>query len=98
MSAFEICSGLFDKHKLQMLAKHRPSFLQLLYLLTFYLQVLLYDVRSDKPLLVKDHQYELPIKKILFHDPMDLVLSIDTKILKLWDRNTVSCLLHIIKS
>lgn len=50
--------------------------------------VLLYDVRSDKPLLVKDHQYELPIKKIIFHDPMDLVLSIDTKILKLWDRNT----------
>ena len=53
-------------------------------------QVLLYDVRSDKPLLVKDHQYELPIKKIIFHDAMDLVLSIDTKILKLWDRNTVS--------
>lgn len=50
--------------------------------------VLLYDLRSDKPLLVKDHQYELPIKKIIFHDPMDLVLSIDTKILKLWDRNT----------
>lgn len=50
--------------------------------------VLLYDIRSDKPLLVKDHQYELPIKKILFHDTQDLVLSMDTKILKLWDRNT----------
>ena len=52
-------------------------------------QVLLYDIRSDKPLLVKDHQFELPIKKIMFHDHQDLVLSMDSKILKLWDRNTV---------
>ncbi|XP_053394245.1 nucleolar protein 10-like [Mercenaria mercenaria] len=50
--------------------------------------VLLYDIRSDKPLIVKDHQYELPIKKIMFHDHLDLVMSMDTKILKLWDRNT----------
>ncbi|OWF53780.1 nucleolar protein 10-like [Mizuhopecten yessoensis] len=50
--------------------------------------VLLYDMRSDKPLLVKDHQYELPIKSIEFQDSMDLVLSMDTKILKLWNRET----------
>ncbi|WAR24779.1 NOL10-like protein, partial [Mya arenaria] len=31
--------------------------------------------------------YELPIKRIMFHDAMDLVLSMDSKILKLWDRN-----------
>ncbi|XP_052774034.1 nucleolar protein 10-like [Mya arenaria] len=49
--------------------------------------VLLYDIRSDRPILVKDHQYELPIKRIMFHDAMDLVLSMDSKILKLWDRN-----------
>lgn len=50
--------------------------------------VLLYDIRSNKPLVVKDHQYDLPIKKIMFHDHLDLVLSMDTKILKLWERET----------
>ncbi|KAK3596946.1 hypothetical protein CHS0354_002513 [Potamilus streckersoni] len=49
--------------------------------------VLLYDLRSDKPLLVKDHKYEMPIKRIVFHDSQDLVLSIDSKILKIWNRN-----------
>lgn len=49
--------------------------------------VLLYDLRSDKPLLIKDHQYELPIKSIEFHDTLDLVMSMDSKILKLWNRN-----------
>ena len=29
-------------------------------------QVLLYDIRSNKPLLTKDHMYGLPIKKVLF--------------------------------
>ncbi|KAK6188249.1 hypothetical protein SNE40_004471 [Patella caerulea] len=50
--------------------------------------VLLYDMRSNKPLLIKDHQYELPIKNIEFHNQLDLVLSMDTKILKLWHRDT----------
>ena len=50
--------------------------------------ILLYDVRSDKPLLVKDHNYELPIKAIQFQDSLDLVLSMDSKILKLWNRET----------
>ncbi|XP_052101619.1 nucleolar protein 10-like [Mytilus californianus] len=49
--------------------------------------VLLYDLRSDKPVLIKDHQYELPIKSIEFHDSLDLVMSMDSKILKLWNRN-----------
>ncbi|VDI21869.1 ribosome biogenesis protein ENP2 [Mytilus galloprovincialis] len=49
--------------------------------------VLLYDLRSDKPFLIKDHQYELPIKSIEFHDSLDLVMSMDSKILKLWNRN-----------
>ena len=56
----------------------------------FVFQVLLYDLRSDKPLLIKDHQYELPIKSIEFHDTLDLVMSMDSKILKLWNRNDVS--------
>ncbi|XP_062591859.1 nucleolar protein 10-like [Saccostrea cucullata] len=50
--------------------------------------ILLYDIRSSKPLLVKDHQYELPIKSIEFQKSLNLVLSMDTKILKLWDRET----------
>lgn len=50
--------------------------------------ILLYDLRSDKPLLVKDHQYELPIKCIEFQDSLDLVLSMDKKIVKLWNRET----------
>ena len=52
-------------------------------------QVLLYDLRSDKPLLMKDHQYGLPIKCIDFHDSQGLVLSTDSKICKIWERNNV---------
>ncbi len=51
-------------------------------------QVILYDVRSDKPLLVKDHNYALPIKALRFHDAANLVLSMDSRILKIWDRET----------
>lgn len=50
--------------------------------------VLLYDLRSTKPLLVKDHQYGLPINSIAFQDKLDIVLSADSKILKIWDRET----------
>lgn len=57
-------------------------------------QILLYDLRAMKPFNVKDHNYELPIKSIEFQDSQDLVLSMDSKILKLWNRNTVSCLLN----
>jgi len=50
--------------------------------------VLLYDLRALKPFQVKDHNYELPIKSLEFQDSQGLVLSMDSKILKLWDRNT----------
>lgn len=49
-------------------------------------QILLFDIRSDKPLLVKDHLYGLPVKKIAFHSDADVVMSMDSKVLKLWDR------------
>uniref|UniRef100_A0A8C2XIW9 Nucleolar protein 10 n=1 Tax=Cyclopterus lumpus TaxID=8103 RepID=A0A8C2XIW9_CYCLU len=52
-------------------------------------QVLLYDLRSSRPLLVKDHFYSLPIKSINFHDQLDLVVSADSKIIKLWNKDTV---------
>ncbi|VDM61249.1 unnamed protein product [Angiostrongylus costaricensis] len=43
--------------------------------------VMLYDIRSRKPLMVKDHFNGLPIKRIDF----DLVLSMDSRILKIWN-------------
>ncbi|KAK2155613.1 hypothetical protein NP493_2061g00051 [Ridgeia piscesae] len=51
-------------------------------------QILMYDIRSNKPLLLKDHMYGLPIRNIAFHKGQDLVLSCDTRILKLWERET----------
>lgn len=48
-------------------------------------QVLLFDIRSDKPLLVKDHLYGLPVRKVAFHADANVVMSIDSKVLKLWD-------------
>ena len=55
----------------------------------FFLQILLYDIRSDKPLLIKDHQYGLPINGLSFQDDTNMVLSTDSKILKIWNRETV---------
>uniref|UniRef100_A0A8C4NT76 Nucleolar protein 10 n=1 Tax=Dicentrarchus labrax TaxID=13489 RepID=A0A8C4NT76_DICLA len=51
-------------------------------------QVLLYDLRSSQPLLVKDHFYNLPIKSLNFHDQLDLVVSADSKIIKIWNKDT----------
>uniref|UniRef100_A0A3Q1I510 Nucleolar protein 10 n=1 Tax=Anabas testudineus TaxID=64144 RepID=A0A3Q1I510_ANATE len=50
-------------------------------------QVLLYDLRSSQPLLVKDHLYNLPIKSISFHNQLDLVVSADSKIIKMWNKD-----------
>lgn len=52
--------------------------------------VLLYDIRSSKPLLVKDHMNETPIKSIEFHKQMDYVYSMDASVVKIWNKNTVS--------
>jgi len=53
-------------------------------------QVLLYDLRSNKPLRVKDHMYGLPIKKLDFHKEHgnDVVLSMDAQTVKIWDRES----------
>ena len=47
-------------------------------------QILLFDLRSTKPLVVKDHFYGLPIKKAVFIPQLDLMASLDEKICKLW--------------
>ncbi|XP_076236423.1 nucleolar protein 10-like isoform X2 [Calliopsis andreniformis] len=50
-------------------------------------QVLLYDIRSNKPFMIKDHMYGLPIKSIDFHSKMDMVYSMDTSIVKIWEKS-----------
>ncbi|MEE6476810.1 hypothetical protein FKM82_011228 [Ascaphus truei] len=51
-------------------------------------QVLVYDLRSSSPLIIKDHQYGLPIKSIQFHNPLELILSADSRIIKMWNKDT----------
>merc|ERR1719481_1957276 len=54
-------------------------------------QVLLCDIRSSKPLLVKDHMYGLPIKRVVFTgggEESEKVLSLDSQVLRLWERET----------
>lgn len=52
-------------------------------------QIMLYDIRSNKPYLTKDHMYGLPIKSVSFLDgTLDLIASLDAKIIKFWNRNT----------
>lgn len=53
-------------------------------------QIFLFDLRTNKPYTIKDHYFGLPIKTVDFHstsNELDLVLSQDDKVLKLWDRN-----------
>lgn len=48
--------------------------------------VLVYDIRSSRPLLVKEHQYGLPIVNIGFHNGAKKILSADKKVIKIWER------------
>lgn len=59
--------------------------------------VLLFDIRSRRPLLVKDHNNELPVKKIEFikRDDGDLIASMDQRMLKMWNQNDGSALAAI---
>ena len=50
--------------------------------------VMLYDIRSAQPRVVKNHYYELPIKNIHFHKNNNRIISADTKIIKIWDSET----------
>ncbi|XP_014479583.1 PREDICTED: nucleolar protein 10 isoform X2 [Dinoponera quadriceps] len=51
-------------------------------------QIMLYDIRSNKPFLMKDHMYGLPIRNIEFHERMNLVYSMDSSIVKIWEKNS----------
>jgi ribosome biogenesis protein ENP2 len=50
--------------------------------------VLLYDLRSTKPLRVKDHRMGLPITKLDFVKEDGIVCSMDSRMLKFWDEDT----------
>ncbi|XP_013114681.2 nucleolar protein 10 [Stomoxys calcitrans] len=50
--------------------------------------VLLYDIRSKEPLLVKDHLNKIPIKRLAFNTNHNAVYSLDEAMLKLWDEQT----------
>lgn len=57
---------------------------------------LLYDIRSDKPFAMKDQGYGLPVKNLTWISGGSrmagdgLVMSADKKVIKIWDRNSVS--------
>lgn len=59
-------------------------------------QILLYDIRCNKPFYVKDHMYGFPIKDVEFHYQQDLIFSMDSTILKIWDKNKVTDCFHVI--
>ncbi len=46
--------------------------------------VALYDIRSSKPLHVKEHQYGMPINTIRFHSGSGTIMSSDSKLVKIW--------------
>ena len=49
----------------------------------------LYDIRSNKSIYIKEHQYGLPVIDVTFHDNNSTrhVLSTDKKVIKIWERN-----------
>ena len=49
----------------------------------------MYDIRASRPYHVQDHHYGLPINSIAFHSDQELVLSTDSKALKIWHRDKV---------
>jgi len=53
-------------------------------------QVLLYDLRTANPILMKDHQYGFPIIDIKFHNYTKTMLSACKKILKIWNTDSES--------
>lgn len=51
-------------------------------------QVLLYDIRSNRPLLVKDHNDGYAIRDLEFHGSSGMALSMSSKVVKIWDKAT----------
>ena len=71
----EVTSLCFDSAGMRMCAGTRGG------------NVALYDMRSSKPLFIKEHQYGLPIHTVQFHSGSGTVLSGDPKLVKIWNAN-----------
>lgn len=69
----EVTSICFDSSGMHMCAGTRGG------------NVALYDMRSSKPLFIKEHQYGLPIHTVQFHSGSGTVLSSDPKLVKIWN-------------
>lgn len=52
----------------------------------------LFDIRSRRPVLQKQHQYGLPVIDVSFHSGSgeNMVISTDQKIMKIWKKHDVS--------
>ncbi|KAI9183483.1 Small ribosomal subunit biogenesis [Blastocladiella emersonii ATCC 22665] len=50
--------------------------------------VLLYDLRTSTPRIVKDHQYGTEIRSLHWHDRSENVISADKKIIRMWNRDS----------
>jgi ribosome biogenesis protein ENP2 len=57
--------------------------------------VALYDVRSSKPLHIKEHKHGMPIHTIKFHPGSGCVLSSDEKLVKIWKYKATGDLVNI---
>ncbi|MCL4128651.1 UNVERIFIED_CONTAM: hypothetical protein GTU68_052403 [Idotea baltica] len=51
-------------------------------------QILLYDIRSKQPMLIKDHMDGFPIKDLEFHSKYGMVLSMASNVLKVWHKDS----------
>jgi ribosome biogenesis protein ENP2 len=62
---------------------------------------LLYDIRSAKAFATKDQGYGLPVKSLTWIDGGSrmagdgMVMSADSKVIKVWDRNSVCKFAHV---
>ncbi len=56
--------------------------------------VALYDIRSSKPLHVKEHQYGMPIHTVRFHSSSGTIMSGDAKLVKIWRAKPSAAISH----
>lgn len=56
--------------------------------------VSLYDVRSSKPLHMKEHKHGMPIHTLKFHSGSGCILSSDEKLVKIWKYKSTGDLAH----
>lgn len=56
---------------------------------------LLYDIRMNRPLIEKDHQFDTPITDIHFHDSSRTIISSCKKIIRIWDKDTAKTFCNI---